>query len=234
MIQTAGHQTAVIVLTILLLIGGLYYLLSAVLSMNTNRAAAPMIIGVVSSVYLILAGGMFFVFASSGNLELMLLTLILLLAIITFGLMIWYLVRNHAYINKGALVLFLVYLLALMYMTLFSRLSAESTHDTGIRMNLFDWFSTWRRTGKTDLLKHFLLNVVMFIPLGLIFPFIDEEYLDSWAYAIPVGFMLSVFIEAVQMVLKMGQSDINDILGNALGAFIGMGLYKIYSHFVYE
>lgn len=234
MIQTAGQGTAEVILILLLLICGLYYTINAVLSLNSNKTASPMIIGVVSAVYLILAGGMFFVFAVSGNTGFMLLTLILLLSIVTFGLMVFYLVNNHEFINKGALAMFLVYLLAVLYMTVFSRTGADSTHDTSIRMEVLDWFYVWRRTGNTGAAGHFLLNVAMFVPLGLIFPFIDEEMLDRWTYALPVGLMLSVLIESVQMIVKMGQSDINDIIGNTLGVFIGMALYKIYAWFVYE
>lgn len=67
------------------------------------------------------------------------------------------------------------------------------------------------------------LNIVMFIPMGLFLPLMFDRY-RTMKRVLFAGFVLSAMIECVQM-FGMGYSDINDLMTNTFGSFIGYKLY---------
>lgn len=70
------------------------------------------------------------------------------------------------------------------------------------------------------------LNVLLFIPLGIIVPYIWK----AWERLIPVvgvALLLTTLIELSQL-LNNRRTDVDDIILNVAGAVIGFGLYKIW------
>lgn len=67
-------------------------------------------------------------------------------------------------------------------------------------------------------------NIVLFIPLGLLIPFI---YKTKGKFVILIGFCFSLFIELFQLMLPRW-TDIDDIILNTFGTLIGYLLYKLY------
>jgi glycopeptide antibiotics resistance protein len=67
-------------------------------------------------------------------------------------------------------------------------------------------------------------NVALFIP----FPFCMAFLLNTYNYKklLFLGFIASFFIECTQRVLHIGVADIDDILLNTTGAFIGITIIK--------
>lgn len=72
---------------------------------------------------------------------------------------------------------------------------------------------------------NFLGNIIMFIPLGLIIPILFKT---NSLIVILSGFCFSLFIEISQLFLIRG-TDIDDIIFNALGTFLGLLIYKLLS-----
>lgn len=68
-----------------------------------------------------------------------------------------------------------------------------------------------------------LANIGLFVPIGLLFPI---AYCNRLGTVLLVGGSLSVFIEIVQLTIGRS-SDIDDVLLNVLGTFIGLILYRI-------
>ncbi|MCI5774846.1 MAG: VanZ family protein [Erysipelotrichaceae bacterium] len=68
------------------------------------------------------------------------------------------------------------------------------------------------------------LNVFLFIPLGLFLPMMYPYYAKE-IRVIKVGLLLSLSIEMLQM-FGMGITDINDLISNTVGAYLGFKLYK--------
>jgi glycopeptide antibiotics resistance protein len=67
-------------------------------------------------------------------------------------------------------------------------------------------------------------NVGVFIPYGILLPFILEARFRKSIMIFLVGIII---LELLQLVTRRGSFDIDDIILNTLGFFIGYGLYKI-------
>ena len=78
----------------------------------------------------------------------------------------------------------------------------------------------------TDL-KNTVLNVALFIPLGVLLPFLWTRYHTLKSTAL-FGFVLSLSIELLQ-ILTYRATDINDILANTLGTVLGYFLFRMAS-----
>ena len=72
------------------------------------------------------------------------------------------------------------------------------------------------------------MNVAMFVPIGFLFPLILPEKLNKLSLVIPLGLMLTTLIETTQMLLRMGQCDLEDLVANTVGAIIGLLLYRMF------
>lgn len=67
-------------------------------------------------------------------------------------------------------------------------------------------------------------NIAVFIPVGIIWPLCFKK-LNNVFKATLAGFGLSLFIEVSQLLFYERTSDANDLILNALGAFIGACLF---------
>lgn len=79
-------------------------------------------------------------------------------------------------------------------------------------------------------LHNLLGNVVLFIPLGWFLPALFPA-LRSFPMTV-LSVLVSVScVEILQVVFTVGICDVDDLLLNLLGAFIGYGLYRLYRWF---
>ena len=70
---------------------------------------------------------------------------------------------------------------------------------------------------------HFLLNVSLFLPFGLLFPFIYKK--ATLAKVTLIGLSISLVVEIAQIFINGRDSDIDDLLCNVLGTVIGYLMY---------
>ena len=71
-----------------------------------------------------------------------------------------------------------------------------------------------------------ILNIVMFIPLGILLPLWSEKLHRYYKVAF-IGFLFTLFIECVQYVLRLGVFEVDDLIHNTLGTLIGYGIIMI-------
>lgn len=74
-------------------------------------------------------------------------------------------------------------------------------------------------------LKNSLLNILLFVPLGMILPLLWEKY-RSRKRTLLFGFVTSLFIELLQ-IFTFRATDINDLITNTLGTFVGFVLADV-------
>ncbi len=67
-----------------------------------------------------------------------------------------------------------------------------------------------------------LLNVVMFIPLGLLVKLLFPKV--TWIKMLLIAILSSLFIEMNQYIFEKGFAQIDDVIHNAIGALIGNGI----------
>ncbi len=68
-------------------------------------------------------------------------------------------------------------------------------------------------------LKNSLLNVFLFVPLGIFLPLLWQRY-QSAKKTVLVGLSLSLYIELLQL-FTFRATDVNDLITNVLGTFLG-------------
>lgn len=72
--------------------------------------------------------------------------------------------------------------------------------------------------------KNSLLNILLFVPLGAMLPVLWNKF-RTQRYAVIFGFCSSLFIELLQM-LTFRATDVNDLITNTLGTYLGFCFAK--------
>ena len=125
--------------------------------------------------------------------------------------------QNHYRRNVLWFVLVVIYVLCLLYLTLFSRSRSLSR---ALSLNLFRSYKLWF-TGSSVRGLAILQNIALFIPCGYLF----STVLPSKRSAILAGILLSLAIEIIQYYTGPGSADIDDFFNNTIGVLIGVALY---------
>lgn len=136
-------------------------------------------------------------------------------------LLSWKRRREGSRLPKGqaaAILLLLCYLATLAAITLVDR--AGSGMRIGIQFRPFlAFWEAWNTfTLKTWLNP--LLNVAMFLPLGILLPLAAKPF-QRWYWALAAGCGTSLVIETLQYILGRGQADVDDLICNTLGTMLG-------------
>lgn len=79
-----------------------------------------------------------------------------------------------------------------------------------------------------DLLIENVMNILAFIPVGFLLGLANKNL--KWGVMI-VGICLSVTIEVLQLVLKKGLCEIDDVIHNTLGCLIGLCMLSVIRKF---
>lgn len=213
-----------IVLIGLLLLCGYIYLFQIVARRSVNKSALPLIAVVLLFVYAAVTVPLMYLISQLGSMEYILIMMLILLACIVLFAAGYSLVHNFSKVNKHFLIFFVLYVAIVGYVTIFGR--SEGSNDTSIMMS-FDTIREAVEARSLEPLNHLLLNVVLFIPLGFLFPFIESEGLNKLSYSLFMGLMASTAIESIQLIFRLGQCDVEDILANTVGAFLGALAFRL-------
>ncbi len=76
-----------------------------------------------------------------------------------------------------------------------------------------------------DLLAENIMNVVVFVPVGLLLGIAFKQM--TWWKALLIGCSISVTIESLQFFFMRDFSEVDDVMHNTLGCLIGYGIYSI-------
>lgn len=75
--------------------------------------------------------------------------------------------------------------------------------------------------------KNTILNIILFIPLGIMLPFLWKKY-NTLKATLFFGFSTSLAIELLQ-ILTYRATDINDLIVNTVGAVLGYFVFRTIS-----
>ena len=214
-----------------MLLCGYLFLLQAVVHRTENKNSVPAIAALLLVIYLLIAIPLLLIISSMGSLEMILAGTLLLFSCLTLFFAIYGLIRHFHELNKGMLILFLVYTLAVAYITIFSRERIRGSNSDAGETYLFrfDMIQQAFRTRSLEPVNHLLLNVAMFVPFGVLLPLIYPEGFSKWTYVLLMSLMFTTIIEFTQMMLHLGQADLTDMVANVLGALIGYAGYRVYA-----
>lgn len=117
--------------------------------------------------------------------------------------------------KKQNLLFLAIYLFVIIYMTLLFR-DSESAGHSGLfwyyRRILFD------SRARADIIK----NIWLFIPLGAI---LYRLYPKAIILLVPV--VLSIHIEGIQLFARIGTCELDDVISNSLGSWIGFCMGRV-------
>lgn len=136
--------------------------------------------------------------------------------------------------KKLLIISMLIYGCVVLYLTLFSRPYHPRTPD----FIPFHWL--WRFIKWSNFLNlstvlvsirsafftvsNYLLNIMLFIPLGYLGPEIWRK--KSCKTVVLRAFLSSVLIEISQLVCSLGYFEVDDLIANSLGAYVGWFLWE--------
>lgn len=93
----------------------------------------------------------------------------------------------------------------------------------------YDYHPFWSyisiQNGKEDLLALNILNVVVFIPVGLLMVLVFRKI--KWWSVLIFGICISASIETLQLLFHRGFAETDDVIHNTLGCMIGYCLVVI-------
>ena len=131
-------------------------------------------------------------------------------------------------------VCFLAYLLLLGYVVFISSGFGRVEHEEyRYNLTLFQeigrYYGVGNRTGNWTLFRFNVIgNVCVFMPLGVFLPKLFERCRRLLAVLV-LSLELSLAIEIVQLVTKIGSFDVDDLLLNTIGGILGYFVYKIFA-----
>lgn len=127
--------------------------------------------------------------------------------------------KKQTTIHITTVFVFCFYLIGVLTMTGIGRLKSFSPNI--VLIPFLDMIS-----GSIDT----LLNIILFIPLGLFLPLLYRKYNCISSVAL-TSLLFSLSIEIVQMFGR-GSTDINDLITNTVGASLGYFIYKMLSKLI--
>jgi glycopeptide antibiotics resistance protein len=119
--------------------------------------------------------------------------------------------------NTVTTVLFIIYLLAL-YWILLLKLGVQFSYMASRRTNFVPFSQSAVLTGEN------LLNVLIFIPLGLYTGVLFKKW--NFSKKLLFCFFVSVLVEGIQFILRIGAFDVTDFITNTLGGLVGLVLFN--------
>ena len=124
-----------------------------------------------------------------------------------------------------AAVLLGVSVAVILWLTVFRR---ETVVEDAFAYHPFSsLLSFWSSIKKQGIRGNFLGNILIFIPIGILYPIAFGTVGDERKKyrTVLFGFALSLIVELSQLVFSKGYFDLDDILLNTLGAVIGFVIY---------
>jgi len=132
-----------------------------------------------------------------------------------------------------SVLLFILYVLLLVYFLFFSEEYGRVTAEERVyRYNLVPFVEIRRfwiyreQLGTFAVFSNIFGNVIGFLPFGFILPVIFRRMNSGFLICVS-GFILSLTVEVIQLVTKVGCFDVDDMILNTLGATIGYMLFAV-------
>ena len=119
--------------------------------------------------------------------------------------------------NRLTTVLFIIYLIAL-YWILLLKLGVRFSYMGNRRANLIPFSEPLILNSEN------ILNVVIFVPLGIYAAILFERWISG--KKLLFFFLLSLLVEGLQYILRVGAFDVTDMITNTLGGVIGLMIFK--------
>ena len=116
----------------------------------------------------------------------------------------------------SSVLLLIEYIFLIFCSTVFFRTTSE--------LRKYDIHPFWSYS-RPDLLVENIMNVVVFIPVGLLLGIAFKQM--TWWKVLLIGCGISVTIETLQFLFKRGFSEVDDVMHNTIGCIAGYMLVNV-------
>ncbi len=130
-----------------------------------------------------------------------------------------------------AWLLFGVYVVLMIYFLFFAESMGRVTVTSEYHYNLqpfkeiLRYLKYYRVVGVYAVCLNLLGNVVAFVPFGLFFPLLSRRNRSFWKVSF-LSFEISLLVEVIQLVTRVGCCDVDDVMLNTVGGMIGYACFK--------
>ena len=133
--------------------------------------------------------------------------------------------KNESYALWGGRVLFLIYLAGLCYFLFFAENYGRVTGLEKYRYNLVPFreierFWKYRRELGIHSFHNLAGNILGFVPAGFFIPMLWKNK-RGFFFTICVTFQMSLLVEILQLIFRVGSFDVDDLLLNTFGGMLG-------------
>ena len=152
--------------------------------------------------------------------------LILFLIYILFCLKKWKQQGNDVLLSRTLMYIYLSFVLYFTLMPIISELPFIFSHPYE-PMHLVPFDDILKGYG--DCVREVILNVIMTVPFGILFPITQVEKKRTFLRTVIATFLLSLSIELIQPLISgFHKSDITDLITNTTGCIIGYLFYILF------
>ncbi len=129
-------------------------------------------------------------------------------------------------------ILFVLYFAVLFYFLFFSEEMGRTYSERTYHYNLVPFkeigrFIRYHRTlGTGTVLLNIVGNVAAFVPFGIFLPVFSARCRKVW-FTVFYSFELSLLVELLQLVTKVGSFDVDDLILNTIGGLVGFLIYLL-------
>lgn len=143
--------------------------------------------------------------------------------------------KNSAKMEKYALwggrVLFGIYLIGLCYFLLFAENYGRVSGDGIYRYNLvplkeIERFWIYRKELGIHSFNNLAGNVLIFVPAGFFIPVLWKSK-KGFLFTVCAAFEISLLMESLQLIFRVGSFDVDDLILNTLGGILGYALLAL-------
>ncbi|MBQ4284047.1 MAG: VanZ family protein [Lachnospira sp.] len=125
---------------------------------------------------------------------------------------------------------FVAYIAMLVYLVLFAEMFGRTAVSREYRYNLVPFkeisrfITYYHQLGFTAVMLNLVGNIVAFMPFGFCLPMLSDRRTGLLKVTV-FSFALSLAIELMQLVTRVGSCDVDDLILNTLGGVLGYACY---------
>ncbi len=131
-----------------------------------------------------------------------------------------------------AWLLFGLYLISMVYFLFFAESLGRTSVGREYHYNLVPFKEIHRYLTYYDVIGPYTVflniagNVLAFVPFGLFFPLLSRKNRGFLKVTL-ISFEVSLLVELIQLVTRVGSCDVDDMILNTLGGMIGCLCFKM-------
>ena len=141
-------------------------------------------------------------------------------AALVLGVLLFFLFRKERLVKRLAISLLCPYLFLVLGTTVLKRRTMASMRYFLSPFRLHRQILRNGISRSRYQVAQVLLNVLLLSPIGMLMPCMVKK---KWV-VVPVGFCFSLLIEVLQLVLRKGTFEVDDLINNTAGVVIGLGI----------